>query len=193
MAYVNVTFKVTGTSPLLQHNPSAMQPPEEEGKPKGGVLRKIIPTPEQEAEAGCYRLPSGQLYLPARAVRKMLYNAAKYKRIGKVPATTIVKSGIFSTDEILPLVHPKTKKPVKDYTIDTQPVKLKQGISILRSRPMIAEWEFNVTFDMEDEIVTASQLQELMNMGGARVGLLELRPERGGSLGRMKAHVVEKS
>src|SRR6476469_6798449 len=59
---LSLPFKIIGVSPLLTHNPtSLMASSTGKGVSKGAY---VPPTPQDEAEAGCYRTPEGYLAVP---------------------------------------------------------------------------------------------------------------------------------
>lgn len=181
-----VTFELTGLSPLIQHSAASMM-----NKPEGSIGKKNIPSAEIEAEAGAYRMPSKQLYCPAQAVFACVLNACKGRRIGKIALNTIVVSSVFPTQEFVPLVHPKSHKPLTEYEIDQRRVMI-QRAGIIRSRPKIPEWQGKITFEYDNEAIKSDALLEIVNLAGSRVGLLELSPRtKAGQYGRFQAQIVK--
>ena len=94
-----LTFTLVGQSPLLMHSPASMV---RLGNEMG---RKTIPEPEEEARAGLYILPDGNLYVPAIAVRNAMLNGAKGYRIGKKSASAILAGAVLMLDEAFPLTR----------------------------------------------------------------------------------------
>lgn len=180
-----VTLEITGISPLIQNNPAKML-----GKPTASIGRKQIPTATEEAEAGVYRLPSGQIYCPAQAVFAALLNASKGRRIGKTALISIMVAAIFPTQEVVLLAHPGTKKPVTEYEIDVRRVMVGKA-GVMRARPKITEWQGVIAFEYDTELVRPEQVLEMMSIAGSRIGLLELSPRtKAGQYGRFTATIV---
>ena len=180
-----VVFKIVGLSPLLQHNPRTMG---SAGK-RESLGTKVIPTPEEEAEAGTYRLPDGQLYVRSDAFRGSIIGrggAASGRRIGKATANSRVAAGLFMPEPECPLHHPKTGKPIHDYEIDTRRA-LVQGNGVLRSRPMIRDWACDLVCEIDELFITIDQVLELLNIAGKVAGVGDFRPQCKGVFGRYAA------
>jgi hypothetical protein len=171
-----ITIHVEGISALLLHNPAGMRPSEQQ------LGRKTIPTPEDEAEAGTYRLPNGQLYLPTPAFRSCLVSAGKGRRFGKTAATTIIKGAVFPSDEVTPLITPDGD-PLHDYEIDMRRAVI-QRAAVVRCRPKLPKWAADVHFDVDEEFISDTQVRELFAIGGRVVGVGDYRPEKAGPFGR---------
>lgn len=171
---------------MLQHNPEKTMGA---GGPAVGLSKKKIPTPAEEAEAGTYRLPSGQLYIGALAFRSALLNAAKGKRVGKVAAKGIIAGAVMPEGEVCPLEHPETGAEVKDFEIFTcRAVVMQKGI--MRSRPRINAWACELGLMVDVEAVDAQVVADLLTEAGTRVGVGDFRPERGGIYGRFTVERV---
>src|SRR5262249_27699679 len=110
-----ITFLVTGTSPLLMHNPAAMGL-----GANAGLGAKKIPTPQEEAEAGRYVDGDGNFYFPSQAFKSAAVSGGKGQRIGKQFATGVLKGTIFCTEDTVQILDAKTLKPMKasKYDID---------------------------------------------------------------------------
>lgn len=179
-----VTFKVVGLTPLLQHNPEKLM------VRGGGIKQKRIPTAEEEAEMGAYRLPSGQLYIKATAFRSAILSAAKGKKVGKFSAKSVLAGAILPLSEVAPLEDPRTGEPVTAYEISVmRAVVQRQGV--MRARPLIREWACLVPFHLDTDVVPADPVLELLQEAGARVGVCDYRPETGGFYGRFAAELAE--
>lgn len=168
-------YKIVGRSPLLQCNPSGMKPQ------KAG--RKKIPSPEEEAEKGTYRLDNGQLYLKAEALRNSCVEGGKGLRLGKESCKGILRSTVFETEETCLLADPDTGIPITDYEIDTRrAVVQRQGI--LRSRPMIQNWATEIELEYDEDFISPEAIRDYFEIAGRRVGVGDYRPQRGGHFGR---------
>ena len=65
------TVRIEGTAPLLMHSPSGLG-----GEKKA---RGVIPSPEEEAEAGLYRDGEGKIVVPARCIEGSIVKAGSAK------------------------------------------------------------------------------------------------------------------
>lgn len=183
-----VRFRVTGVSPLLMNNPLSM---------RGGqatVGAKKIPSPEEEAASKVYRLPDGQLYLGATALRSSVIDGGKGLRLGKLGASGILSSAVFVTREECPLVDPATGEPVRAYAIDTRRVVV-QNQGIIRARPSVWPWQCEVEFEFEAEQLTTDHILRFFATAGKVVGVGDYRPRcprgKGGPFGRYTVDLVE--
>lgn len=179
-----VSYRLYSISPLLQNNPDSMG-----GSGGAGLTTKRIPTPEEEAKSKLYLLPDGQIYLKTQAVRSALIGAcAGFKPKGaKVGVGTLVKGGVFCVAVEAGLVHPKTRKPIKDYKVNTmRAVVMRAGVK--RSRPEIPEWSVDVDFEVDTQFITNfNWITELLNRAGRMKGVGDYRPEKSGPYGRFRA------
>lgn len=173
-----IHIEVEGVTALLMHNPSGMRPVEK------AIGRKTIPTPEDEAEAGCYRLPSGQFYLPTFAFRACLVSGAKNMRLGKTAATAVIKGSVFPATETTALWSP-TGDPLEKFEIDMRRAMV-QRQGIVRCRPKLAEWAASVEFEYDDDFVAEDHIREFLSIGGRVCGVGDYRPEKSGPFGRFK-------
>lgn len=181
-----VTYRIVGLSPLLMHNPAQMS--QEQPRVKFGV--KTIPKPEDEAEAGAYRLKDGTLYAPSDWFREALLQASRGKRFGKISAYQIISSSVFLVRVSNPLLHPETGEKLVNYEIDTRrAVVNNQGIP--RCRPLISAWSLELPLEVDREIlVHLEPLTELLNAAGKFPGVGDYRVGKGGTFGRFRAELI---
>jgi hypothetical protein len=171
-------FEVTGVSPLLQHNPQGMRG---SGNTDPTVAR--VPKPEVEAEAGTYRLPDGSLYMPSIAFRTSLLRGCKGMKIGKYSAVSRVCATAFTVEDRTPLIHPQTKEPIKEWEVHTCRAVIQRN-GVLRSRPLIREWQAIVVLECDDRFATPESLLIFFNLAGRLAGIGDFRPEKKGPFGR---------
>lgn len=181
-----VTFKVTGISSVLLHNPACMQQND-----SGDVNRKRIPSPEDEAERSAYRLPDGQLYVQAIAFRGSMINkggGASGLRLGKKSLISAISAAVSIIDgyDKCPLYHCKTGKPISTYTIDRRRAVV-QGNGVVRARACVAEWACDVTFEVNEDFCTIDQVLQTLNISGRQAGVGDYRPQCKGWFGKFEA------
>ena len=187
MKQVKVTFKITGTTPLLCHNPAMMV-----AGPKS-IGQKKIPTPEEEAKQGVYDI-NGVAHIRKLSFHRALLRACSGKKVGKRSAKTVVAGAIEPhepEDEFIPLMDDKGKPiPATKYSVDTRRAVV-QGQGIMRSRPKFWPWGCLVAFNVNADVIpNAKDLLPLMEEAGMMVGVGDYRPEKTGWFGKFSAEIV---
>jgi hypothetical protein len=179
-------FEFTGVPPgLLQHSAAFM-----EAEAPRTMASKKTPTAEEEAEAGCYRMESGQLYMPTIAFRSAAITAATGLRTGRIYWSQVVSSSVQVVDMITPLYHPGTKEPITSYeTHICRAVIPSTGAAVRRARPLVKEWQCRVSFELDPLLgLTVDILEQCLERAGRIVGVGDFRPQRkkgqGGPFGR---------
>jgi len=156
------------------------------GRQDGGAKLRKIPTPEDEAMAGLYVLEDGAYGMRGEAYRSALLNGLKNKKVGRASAISVFQAAVFSVKEWVTLVDPKTKKPLKEYAVDSRrAIVQRQGV--IRSRPRFEEWGAYVPLFIDTEMVSADQVLEHLNVAGRIIGVGDYRIEKRGMFGRFKA------
>lgn len=135
MKTIKAKIKGVGLGVLL-HNPAGM------GQSNG---KKVIPTAEQEAAAGCYWTEDKtSVAVPSWNLFQALVKAAAAWKDGKTTMSRVVAGGVT-------VEPPMLSFGTKEYAIDTRrAVVQRQGI--LRSRPLLKDWqlEFDLLVNEED-------------------------------------------
>lgn len=177
----SVTFTLKGITPLLTHNPAQMQ------RPAGAeVGKKVIPSAEEEAEAGTYRLPSGDLGFPAVGVRNCILRATSGYRHGKKALRPFLAGSLLPAELLFPLVN-EDGEPVKEYIIDVQRAVI-QRAGIMRARPRLdVPWYLACAFRFRDGLLSEEALLTALKVvlpdAGATVGIGDYRIEKSGWYG----------
>lgn len=170
---------VEGVKPLLTHNPESM------GIVADAARGSRIPSSEDEAEAGVYRLEDGTCGIKGEAFRSSILGAAGAWK-GKNRATMKSKlAHIVVIDELVPLRY-KDSKPIKEYTIDRRrAIVQRQGI--IRSRPRFDEWRATFTLEFDPKLVgDPKMIVDIAADAGNRMGVGDYRPQKNGPFGRYK-------
>lgn len=173
-----IKIEIEGIKPLLTHNPIGMQTPK---NGKGST----IPEPEDEAEAGTYRMPDGTCGVPGSGFRAALLGAAGAWKGPRARST--MKSAIAHI-EVLEEVAPLSLRdgtPIKSYIIDKRRVLLQGKNGVIRCRPRFEEWCATFTVEYDDLLLPKPEiLIEIANDAGRRMGLGDFRPQKNGPFGR---------
>lgn len=173
-------IEIEGIKPLLTHNPTAMQ------ATKGGKGNQI-PDPDDEAEAGTYRLSDGTCALPGAGFRAALLGAAGAWKGARARST--MKSAIAHIEVIeeLAALTLRDGTPIKNYTIDKRRVLLQGKNGVVRCRPRFEEWCAAFTVEYDELLLPKPEiLIDIANDAGRRMGIGDFRPQKNGPFGRFK-------
>lgn len=174
-------FKITidGIKPLLTHNPAAMQSPK-----KGKGSASNIPEPEDEAEAGTYRLADGTCAFPGAGFRGALLGAAgAWKGPRKASTMKSVLSHIEVLEDLAPLCL-RDGTLINSFTIDRRRAIVQRN-GVIRCRPRFDEWSATFTIEYDDLLLPKPEiLIDIANDAGRRMGIGDFRPQRNGPFGR---------
>ena len=181
IARAKMTFGIRSTSPLIMHQwsekaKSMMRDKQQEGKKtKERELRK----PLEEAEAATYRTDSGDVGIPAMALKASIVTAA-HKDIGI--EKTLVRKALFLICQDRNLVIPFTE--CEEPIVREDMVRVGMGSADLRYRPEFKFWKATVEFEVDAELLQDKDILALVGRAGFGVGVCEWRPEKGGEFGR---------
>jgi hypothetical protein len=176
---------IEGKSALMTHNPQSMTMVAD--AMKGGR----VPNPEDEAEAGCYRLADGSCGIRGESFRGSLLGAAGAWRMKKSSARSRL-AHITVVEELLPLLDPDGK-PITNYVIDRRRA-IVQGQGIIRSRPRFElPWSVQPTFEYDQVLVPDPKLiVDILTDAGNRIGVADYRPAKNGWFGRFSVRGYQK-
>lgn len=177
---IQVSFRIVGTSPLIQHAWSDKALKQMRDKHAGNKTKnRDVRDPQKEGEEAAYRTSDGRYGIPAAAVKKAMITAA-HKDIG-IEKTVVKKAiRIISEDEdnIIPI-------DCDEPEIREDAVRV-QSATDLRYRPYFHRWSADISFEVDAEWLTIESLVNLINRAGFGVGICEWRPEKGGEFGRFQ-------
>ncbi len=164
---------ITGTSPILFHNPSSMTL-------KKSAAKKSIPTPAVEADASAYwNRDKTTLVFPGPNLHRALVEASRGYKVGKRSIVPYVAGSVQIEEFEIPFNTTK-------YEIDTRrAVVQRQGI--MRSRARLDKWTLAFTLNVDSEDMEATDfgaLQEILKEAGRRIGVGDFRPSKGGPFGK---------
>jgi hypothetical protein len=169
-------FLVVGLCPLLTNNPASL-----------GITQKAagkgstIGSPEEQAEAACYRLDDGTLALRGECFRAAAIDAGGAWKLKGKRAT--MKSMLLHTKIVEELVQilDLDGKPVTGYAIDAQPVLIRATKGrIIRYRPRFDHWSCKFTMEYDPVLISdIDLLVDVMNDAGNRMGAGDYHPKYG--------------
>lgn len=186
-------WKITGISPLIQHNPLALQASQPTGAMTAGKKKY---DDREEAEIRCYRTEDGEYFLPPEMFRAALLNACTGRKISRRSAKTIISGSVFPSERFLFLIDPASEKPLKKYEIHKcRAVVNRQGI--IRVRPLFDPWALKLALEIDTDFIGNLEIiTELLNIAGRICGVGDNRPDTSkgrngiGTFGRFKAELV---
>ncbi len=168
---------IVGLPPgLLMNSPQSLMDAKH-GEPK---KRGEIIDAKKDAERAAYRTTSGELYVPDRAIYGCLLNAASVYKIGRMGASGLLAG----TMRIEPF---EIGLGTSSYVINAMPAVIQGRGRVIRHRPWLKKWKasFRIIYDPTYG-VTVDLLRRLLIEGGARIGILDFRPQHRGPFGRFK-------
>jgi hypothetical protein len=183
--------RLVGITPLLMHSPQSMKAT----KTGPSKAKKVIPTPEDEAEASAYRDGSGQLVMPTKNIYRSITEAGskiqnpdnKRATLKKVFGAALIPPAA----ESFPLSDPDTGELLNEYEIDVQRVVI-QRAAIMRARPRFDRWAICVQVCYDEEVLPQPEtVATALSLAGQMIGLGDFRPEKGGFYGRFAVDSIE--
>lgn len=176
--------QITGVTSLLQHR---FAEPNEADAGKGTRAVHIKEElPRDQAERAAYRKKDGTLYLPGAAIGRMLREAGSaHKQKGSRKSLKyIVPAGVRVTEDQLTLVNGDGKTPLSDFEVDGRPVTIPSTKGrIMRYRPRLDCWGAVFSLYINEDVLDAKTVHQLLVEGGERIGVGDYRPEKGGPFG----------
>jgi len=191
MATQSAKYLLTGTSPLIVHNPrlvNKLDPLCKEFAKVKGKRKKTDADDEHllhlQFLASMYLNKDGSPVMPADNIRACLIGGGKKQKDGK-----LVAEAIWIVEN--PEIQYEGPRDAEDMWQDERFPFIKQ-VRIGQSRVMSArcwfqEWSIDVDVEFEDELLNSDTLDHIFEMAGRRVGLGDWRPEKYGQYGTFNA------
>lgn len=173
---MKVTIELTGTSPLLCHNPRMVDPEFELNRQIKAITAKRKKTDEDLSQieklewyGGLYE-ESGIVVQPTSKVRKCLINTAKISKQGKA----VERALSFGTLNV-PLIYNGPKEIDKLFADKNFHSRLSVGVSgkrVMRVRPQFKEWALSLDgLFVEDAGLNLDDLERLVELAGIVEGI----------------------
>jgi hypothetical protein len=163
----------------MTHNPASMLTTGT--GPKKGTR---IPAPEDEAEAGAYRLEDGtcaikgEAFVGAIVGSKTSPGAASSWKTKNRGTMKSVLAHIAACEDLVPLFYPDGT-PIKEYVIDARTVIVNKG-RIIRHRPRYDKWRTTVTIEYDPVLVgDPKMIVDILAEAGSRIAVGDHRPKFG--------------
>ena len=178
-----IKVTIEGTKPLLCNrftDESAMKATKRTGTSAVGERG----TPREQASKKLYMSEdTGKPMIPGPNVFRSIIDAGKFFKSGKSKVTTQKSSLIpacLELDEIeVPIKH---KEP---WMVDERAVRNPStGGRFICYRPKFQDWELSFTLTLDEEMMTAQLLREIVDAAGKKIGLGDFRPDCKGPFGK---------
>ena len=175
---------ISGRTPILMHRFDEQNEVDEAAR----KIHVMSTDPRERAEKCAYRDPDGALYLPGSAIARMLREAGgSYKQRGSrkslkfvVPAAILVVEDHITLRDI-------DGNALTDFEVDGRPVTIPATKGrIMRYRPRLNNWGCEFSLEIDETLMEATLVHQLIVDGGQKIGLLDYRPEKGGPFGRFQ-------
>lgn len=195
--------RIEGTAPLMTHKFSEKMRRQMEDKQtsKDATTKKREPK-DYEAEYNAARYiakkngsAGGWDGFPAGALRAAMIAACR--TVSGLPMTQakgafFIKAHGHEVTDGTPLIRIEGN-PVHD----TRPVRLESGVADLRNRPRYDVWASEIEIEFDADLVSETDVANLLARAGAQVGICELRPQGpnsyGGDLGTFRVVTPKKA
>jgi len=136
----------------------------------------------------------GHVIIPPMCFKNAIAEVAKFLGMqipgkGKSTFTKHFEAGIIISD---PIVLPETKDNVQSITLSqNSDGKRGSGSRVMRTFPIIPEWEGKLTILILDEILTEEVVKEHLVRAGQFIGIGRWRPRNNGLNGRFSVESFE--
>jgi hypothetical protein len=176
------TFLITGISPLLMHSGQLVNPFNaitKQFKTLSSKRDKTEADLEEMARVewyGSLYLEGGEPCIPGEVLEAHLIDCAKKRKKGQQ-----AKAGLYC-DGYFPLQYDGPRTPDAlwvdpAYRLTVQ-ARVKQN-RVMRTRPIFRQWALQFTVTYNPGLLNASDLRELLLIGGEQIGLCDWRPKFG--------------
>lgn len=182
--FKSITLRVVGSAPLLMHKFSQkMRLQIEEKQTKKDQTTKKREPKDYAAEYNAARYLSKTKWdgIPCAMFRGAMIAACR--TITGLPMTKakgafFIKGQGNEISDGTPLI-----KIIGKPTHDTRPVRLESGVADMRNRPRYDDWAAEFVIEYDADMMSASDVANLLARAGAQVGIGELRPQGANSFG----------
>ena len=192
-----MTLKIecTGVSPLLMHSDRASDPLSKEAQWLSEISGRrnkteadIVELARREFHCSLYLDPAGRPTIPIDNVHSCFYASAKRRKEGPLFSGSLTVSSVRFEYEGPADADALWKR--QETFVDRRSVKV--GTSrVIRTRAIFPEWSLAVTAEHDPDVADIFHIRQWAEIAGARIGLGDYRPQRGGLFGRFGATITD--
>ena len=192
-----IQIECTSISPLLMHSDRASDPLSKEAQWLSEISGKrqkteaeIVELARREFHCSLYLDTAGRPTVPVDNVHSCLYAAAKRRKEGPLFSGSFtvssVRFGYEGPDD------PDALWEAQETFVDRRSVKV--GTSrVIRTRAIFPAWQLSIAAEHDPAVADLFNIGQWAEIAGARIGLGDYRPQRGGLFGRFEARVANRS
>jgi len=178
----NIKIRIEGTTPLIMNAFTDQAAASASSGTRGSVVGDRG-TPNEIAQSKVYRDNDGDACIPSPNLFRAIIDAGKFFKNGKSKVTTI-KSSIIPACLSLEGVTVRLEHK-QGWKVDTRPVRIPStGGRILAHRPMFDDWALEFEVELDETMMSAKFLREIVDAAGSRIGLGDFRPDCKGMFGK---------
>lgn len=176
---MDITIDITGTSPLLMHNPRMVDPDYPINRELSAITSKRKKTDADRARMELLEWHGGlytegtnpvRVVQPTSKVRKCLIEAGRISKQGK----QVERAVSFSAVNV-ELRHDGPDDPDAIYADERFVSRLSVGVNgkrVMRTRPQFEEWGLTLEgLLIEDAGLNVDELERLIKLGGVAIGI----------------------
>jgi hypothetical protein len=171
-----ISFKITGTTPLMLNNPQVVNPFNEYAKQLKPLTSKRKKTEDDLNEISKIKFVSALYwdenrgyYIPAQHFKQSIYSAAQENRLGK----KVERSLFIAQDPILEFPDSKLE-PSKLYDVETYVDIRVVGImksKITTTRPLFNKWGCTIEILYDETQLNPTDIEQAVQISGLRYGV----------------------
>lgn len=174
-----IQVKIEGISPLLinrfqevSENPATMKKSN----------KKDYGTPRLQAEKTAYKDDKDFLWIPSTWLKGAISHVSSDYKLpsSRKSVKSIIGGALIPIDEV---IYFNEKYKLKDLEIDSRPCVI-QRARIMRHRARLEKWSLTFRFELEEDLISPANLNEMITDSGRRSGIGDFRPQKGGPFGR---------
>lgn len=181
-------YRLTGVSPLLQHNGQLADPLNPFARALKEVTGKRNKTDADHEEAaklewfGGLYVENGRIVVPGYAMTATLINAAKKRKKG-----VQAKAGLLCEDNFLVEYDGPEDLDLLwlDERFRDRTLMRVKGSGVMRTRAKFMPWATTIVVSFNDQMLNPKEITTFVEIGGEQVGLLESRPRFGRYVGQL--------
>jgi len=180
--YQQLTFRITGVSPLIRHNGQTADPLNPHSKRIAEITSKRKKTDadhweiaHREFMAALY-LTNGEPRIPGESMETALVEGAKKDRLGPQ-----AKAGII-VEHNSPLEYDRPRKPEALWADERFRIRIpvKVGTAkIIRTRPKFENWSATIVVKFLSDLMNEEAVRSCMITAGEQLGICDWRPKFG--------------
>ncbi|HMX98736.1 MAG TPA: hypothetical protein PK473_03115 [Nitrosomonas sp.] len=177
-----VNIEISGISPLLinRFTESSELPVKMKKSNK-----KDYGTPREQAEKTAYKDEKSEvLWVPSTWIKGTLSTVSSDYKLpsSRKSVKSVIGGAVRPCEE---KIYFKENYKLKDIEIDSRPCVI-QKARIMKHRARLEKWTLNFSLEIEDDIIGATEVNEMLVDSGRRAGIGDFRPQKGGPFGRFK-------